>query len=153
MTKLKYCYSHLKSFVFMFWIVSFMFLNHLNIPHTPNSLFPSSFLLFFPNTLPNLFQILHCFMHYKPRQFRSFLSLSFFFLLLRTLPTSLHLEWCATPCILLFQQRNAHYLTSFLNSSNVTDSSFFFMLLLTHWRITSWNKQYFPAFNNLYSSS
>ena len=44
MTKLKYCYSHLKSFVFMFWIVLFMFLNHLNIPHTPNPLFhPISF--------------------------------------------------------------------------------------------------------------
>ena len=44
MTKLKYCYSHLKSFVFMFWIVLLMFLNHLNIPHTPNPLFhPISF--------------------------------------------------------------------------------------------------------------
>ena len=44
MTKLKYCYSHPKSFVFMFWIVSFMFLNHLSIPHTPNPLFhPFSF--------------------------------------------------------------------------------------------------------------
>ena len=44
--KLKYCYSHLKSFVvFMFWIALFMFLNHLIIPHTPNSLFhPISFL-------------------------------------------------------------------------------------------------------------
>ena len=84
MTKLKYCYSHLKSFVFMFWIVSFMFLNHLNIPHTPNSLFPSSFLLFFPNTLPNLFQILYCFMHHKPRQFCPSLSLSFFYFLFHT---------------------------------------------------------------------
>ena len=45
MTKLKYCYSHLKSFVaFMFWVVLFMFLNHLNIPRTPNPLFhPISF--------------------------------------------------------------------------------------------------------------
>ena len=45
MTKLKYCYSHLKSFVvFMFWIALFMFLNHLIIPHTPNPLFhPISF--------------------------------------------------------------------------------------------------------------
>ena len=44
MTKLKYCYSHPKSFVFMFWIVLLMFLNHLNIPHTPNPLFhPISF--------------------------------------------------------------------------------------------------------------
>ena len=44
MTKLKYCYSHLKSFVFMFWIVLLMFLNHLSIPHTPNPLFhPISF--------------------------------------------------------------------------------------------------------------
>ena len=77
--KLKYCYSHLKSFVFMFWIVLFMFLNHLNIPHTPNPLFPSTFLLFFPNAFPNLFQILHCFMHHTPRQFRPSLSLSFFY--------------------------------------------------------------------------
>ena len=44
MTKLKYCYSHLKSFDFMFCIVLFMFLNHLSIPHTPNPLFhPISF--------------------------------------------------------------------------------------------------------------
>ena len=44
MTKLKYCYSHQKSFDFMFWIVLFVFLNHLNIPHTPNPLFhPNSF--------------------------------------------------------------------------------------------------------------
>ena len=74
LTKLKYCYSHLKSFVFMFWIVIFVFLNHLNIPHTPNPLFPSNFLLLFPNTFPNLFQILHCFMYHKPRQFRPSLS-------------------------------------------------------------------------------
>ena len=73
MTKLKYCYSHLKSFVaFMFWIVLFVFLNHLNIQHTPNPLFhPVSF---FPNAFPNLFQILHCFMYYKPRQFSPSLS-------------------------------------------------------------------------------
>ena len=33
-----------KSFVFIFWIVWFMFLNHLNIPYTPNPLFhPISF--------------------------------------------------------------------------------------------------------------
>ena len=79
MTKLKYCYSHLKSFVFMFWIVLFMFLNHLSIPHTPNPLFPSIFLLFFPNAFPNLFQILYCIMYHKPRQFRPSLSLSFFY--------------------------------------------------------------------------
>ena len=137
----------------MLWIVLFMFLNHLSIPYTPNPLFPSNFLLFFPNTFPNLFQILHCFMYHIPRQFRPFLSPFFFFLFLRTLPTSLHLEWCATPCILLFQQRNAHYNTSFSNSSYVLDSSFLFTFLLTHWRITSWNKQSFPVFFNLYSSS
>ena len=49
-------------------------------PTHSKSTFPSNFLLFFPNTLPNLFQILHCFMHHKPRQFRPSLSLSFFFL-------------------------------------------------------------------------
>ena len=90
-------------------------------------------------------------------QTSTILSIPFTFLLLllllSTLPTSLHLECCATPFTLLFQQRNAHYHTAFFNSSNVTDSSFFFMFLLIHWRITSWNKQYFPAFNNLYSSS
>ena len=48
--------------------------NHLNIPHTPNPLFPSNFLLFFPNTFPKLVQILHCFMYHKPRQFRPSLS-------------------------------------------------------------------------------
>ena len=153
MTKLKYCYSH--EILCWFYVLDCIVHVSKSFDHpTPSkSTFPSNFLLLFPNTLPNLFQILHCFMHYKPRQFRSFLSLSFFFLLLRTLPTSLHLECCITPFMLLFQQRNAHNHTSFLNSSNVTDSSFFFMLHLTHWRITSWNKQYFPAFNNLYSSS
>ena len=30
MTKLKYCYSHLKSFDFLFWIALFMFLNHFS---------------------------------------------------------------------------------------------------------------------------
>ena len=73
MTKLKYCYSHLKSFVaFMFWVVLFMFLNHLIIPHTPNPLFhPISFFSSLMQS-PNLFQILHCFIHHTARQFRSF---------------------------------------------------------------------------------
>ena len=48
-------------------------------PTHSKSTFPSNFLLFFPNTFPNLFQILHCFMYHKPRQFRPSLSLSFFF--------------------------------------------------------------------------
>ena len=124
MTKLKYCYSHLKSFVFMFWIVLFMFLNHLSIPHTPNPLFPSNFLLFFPNAFPKFFQILYCFIHHKPRQFRpSQLPFFFFFYyFFYTLPTSLHPECCATPFIHLFQQRNAHSHTSFFNSSHIFDS-------------------------------
>ena len=79
MTKLKYCYSHLKSFDFMFWIVLLMFLNHFSIPHTPNPLFPSNFLHFFPNTFPTLIHILHCFIHHKPRQFRPSLSPFFFY--------------------------------------------------------------------------
>ena len=118
MTKLKYCYSHLKSFVFMFWIVSFMFLNHLSIPYTPNPLFhPISF---FSSRMqsPNLFQILHCFIHHKPRQFRPSLS-PFFFDFFFTRPAILHPERCATPLILLFQQRNAHSHTSFFNSSHI----------------------------------
>ena len=121
MTKLKYCYSHLKSFVFMFWIVSFMFLNHLSIPYTPNPLFhPISF---FSSRMqsPNLFQILHCFIHHKPRQFRPSLS-PFFFDFFFTRPAILHPERCATPLILLFKQRNAHYHTSFFNSSHNFDS-------------------------------
>ena len=121
-------------------------------PTHSKSTFSYNFLLFFPHIFPNLFQILYCFMYHTPRQFRPSLSLSFFHFF-STLPTILHLECCATPFILLFQQRNAHYHTSFFNSRNVPDSSFFFMLLLTHLRITSWNKQYFPAFFNLYSSS
>ena len=131
MTKLKYCYSHLKSFVFMFWIVLFMFLNHLNIPHTPNPLFhPISFFSSLTHSLisfksytvsciTNLDNSVHPF-HFPSSTFSS------------TLPTFLHLECCATPFILLFQQRNAHYHTSFFNSSYVTDSSFFFTFLLTH---------------------
>ena len=43
-------------------------------PTHSKSTFPSNFLLFFPNTFPNLFQILHCFMYHKPRQFRPSLS-------------------------------------------------------------------------------
>ena len=104
MTKLKYCYSHLKSFVFMFWIVVHVFKSFQH-PYTPNPLFPSNFLLSYPNTFPNLFQILHCFIHHKSRQFHPSLSPFFFFLfLLRTLPTSLHLECCATPFMLPFHK-------------------------------------------------
>ena len=91
-------------------------------PHAPNSLFhPVSF---FSSQMqsPNLFQILHCFMYYKPRQFRPSLSPFFFFLFLCTLPTSLHLECCATPFMLPFQRRNAHYHISFFNSSHNFDS-------------------------------
>ena len=73
---------------------------------------------------PNLFQILHCFIDHKPRQFHPspFPFSFFFFLFLRTLPTSVHLECCATPFMLLFKQRNAHYHTSFFNSSHNFDS-------------------------------
>ena len=106
----------------MFWIVLFMFQKSFEHPHTPNPLFPSNFLLFFPNAFRNLFQILHCFMYHKPRQFRPSLSPFFFFLFLCTLPTSLHLECCATPFMLPFQRRNAHYHTSFFNSSHNFDS-------------------------------
>ena len=76
-----------KSFVlFMFWIVLFMFPNHKSIPHTPNPLFPSNFFLSFPNAFPNLFQILHCFIHHKLRQFRSSLSLFFSHFFTQSLP-------------------------------------------------------------------
>ena len=79
MTKLKYCYSHLKSFVvFMFWIVVHVFKSFQH-PYTPNPLFPSNFLLSYPNTFPNLFQILHYFIHHKSRQFHPSLSPFFFF--------------------------------------------------------------------------
>ena len=132
-----------KSFVFMFWIVLFVFLNHLNIPHTPNPLFhPISFFYSLTHSLISFSTI--------PSIPFTFLLL---LLLLTTLTTSLYLEWCATPFILLFRQRNANNHTSFLNSKYDTDSSFFFTLLLIHWRITSWNKQSFPAFVNLYTSS
>ena len=112
MTKLKYCYSHQNSFVFMFWIVLFMFLNHLSIPHTPNPLFhPVSFfssqmhslISFKPYTasyITNLDNSIHPF------------PLLFLLLFLRTLLTFLHPECCATPFILLFQQRNAQSHTS-----------------------------------------
>ena len=41
---------------------------------------------------------------------------------LRTLPTSLHLECCATPFMLPFQRRNAHSHISFFNSSHIINS-------------------------------
>ena len=154
MKKLKYCYSHLKSFDFMFWIVLFMFLNHISIPHTPNPLFhPISF---FTSRMHSLISLKSYTVSYitnldnsvHPFHFPSSTSSSF-----STLTTSLHLECCTAPFMLLFQQRNAHYHTSLLNSSNVLDSSFLFTLLLIHWRITFWIEQTFPAFFNLYSSS
>ena len=44
-----------KSFVFMFWIVIFVFLNHLNIPHTSNPLFhPISFFYSLTHSLISL---------------------------------------------------------------------------------------------------
>ena len=49
-------------------------------PTHSKSTFPSKFLLSFPNTFPNLVQILHCFMHHTPWQFRLFLSPFFFYL-------------------------------------------------------------------------
>ena len=137
----------------MFWIVLFVFLNHLSIQHTPNPLFHPisffsslthfviSFKSYTVSCITHLYNSVHPF---------TFLLLH---LLLRTLPTSLHLECCTTPFMLLFQQRNANNHTSFFNSSYATNLSFFFTLLLTHWRITFWNKQSFPAFFNLYSSS
>ena len=136
----------------MFWIVLFVFLiiwtSHTFQIHFfhPNSFFSSlthsliSFKSYTVSYITNHDNSVH------PFHFPSSSSFSI-------LTTSLHLECCATPLILLFQQRNAHYHTSFFNSSKVTDSSFFFMFLLTHWRITSWNKQFFPGFFNLYSSS
>ena len=49
--------------------------------------FPSNFLPFFPNTFPKLFQILHCFIHHKSRQFCPSLSPFFFyFLIAHSLP-------------------------------------------------------------------
>ena len=130
MTKLKYCYSHLKSFVFMFWIVLFMFLNHLSIPHS-KSAFPSNFLPFFPNAFPNLFQILHCFMHHKPRQFRPSLSPFSFFFFAHSLPVCIHNAVQHHSCF-FFQHINAHNHTAFFNSSKVPDSILFFIFILTH---------------------
>ena len=125
MTKLEYCYSHPKSLVvIMFWIVLYMFLNHSSIQHTPNPLFPSNFLLFFPNTFPNLFQVLHCFVHHKPRQFRPSLSPS-----LSSSTFSSHTPYlsasrmlCNTVHASFIQQRNAHSNTSFFNLSHIFDS-------------------------------
>ena len=110
----------------MFWIALFMFLHHLSTTYS-KSTFSSKFLLFFPNAFPKFFQILYCFIHHKPRQFRPsqlpfFFFFFFFFYFFYTLPTSLHLECCATPFILLFQQRNAHSHTSFFNSSHIFNS-------------------------------
>ena len=48
-------------------------------PTHSKSTFSYNFLPFFPNTLPNLFQIIHCFLYHKPRQFLPSLSLSLFF--------------------------------------------------------------------------
>ena len=57
-------------------------------PIHSKSTFPSNFLLSFPKAFPNLFQIRHCFINHKSRQFRPSLSLSFFsfFFLPHSLP-------------------------------------------------------------------
>ena len=106
----------------MFWIVSFMFLNHLSIPYTPNPLFHPisffsslmhsliSFTSYTASYITNLDNSVHTF-HPSP-------SSTF----LRTLPTSLHLECCATPFMLPFQRRNAHSHISFFNSSHIINS-------------------------------
>ena len=134
----------------MFWIVLFMFLNHLRIPHTPNPLFSSNFLLFFPKKILNSFKpyTVSCIAHSDNSVHPFYPSLSS---TLFTFPTILHLEYCATLFILLFQQRNAHNYTSFFNSSKVPDSNLFFIFLLIHLRITYWIEHTFPLFFSTYT--
>ena len=106
----------------MFWIVLFMFLNHLSIPHTPNPLFhPVSF---FPTQMQSLISFKSYTASYITNLDNSIhpFPLLFLLLFLRTLLTFLHPECCATPFILLFQQRNAQSHTSFFNSSHIFDS-------------------------------
>ena len=89
----------------MFWIVLFMFLNHLSIPYTPNPLFPSNFLLFFSNAFLNLVQILHCFIHHKPRQFRPSLSPFFFyFFFAHSLPVCIQNAVQRHSCFLFYKE-------------------------------------------------
>ena len=111
MTKLKYCYSYLKSFVFMFWIVLFMFLNHLNIPHTPNPLFhPISFFSSLTHSLisfksytvsciTNLDNSVHPF-HFPSSSFHTPYQ-SAFRMLCNTIYTSFSTKKCTLPHILL----------------------------------------------------
>ena len=104
----------------MFWIVLFMFLNHLSIPHTPNPLFhPVSF---FPTQMQSLISFKSYTASYITNLDNSIhpFPLLFLLLFLRTLLTFLHPECCATPFILLFQQRNAQSHTSFFNSSHIS---------------------------------
>ena len=79
-------------------------------PTHSKSTFPSNFLLFFPNTLPNLFQILYCFINHKPRQFRPSLSPFYYFhtpyhsafrMLCNTIYPSFSTKKCTLPHILL----------------------------------------------------
>ena len=111
MTKLKYCYSHLKSFVFMFWIVLFMFLNHLNIPHTPNPLFHSlpffsslthsliSFKSYTVSCITNLDNSVHPF-HFPSSSFHTPYQ-SAFRMLCNTIYISFSTKKCTLPHILL----------------------------------------------------
>ena len=110
MTKLKYCYSHLKSFVFMFWIVLLMFLNHLNIPRTPNplfhpiSFFPSqkhsliSFKSYIVSYITNLDDSVHPF-HFPCSSFHTPYQ-SAFRMLYNTIYPSLSTKKCTLPHIL-----------------------------------------------------
>ena len=134
----------------MFWIALFVFLNHLSIPHIPNPLFhPISF---FSSLTQSLIYFksytVSCIAHSDNSVHPFYPSLSS---TLFTFPTILHLEYCATLFILLFQQRNAHNYTSFFNSSKVPDSNLFFIFLLIHLRITYWIEHTFPLFFSTYT--
>ena len=134
----------------MFWIVLLMFLNHLNIPHTPNPLFHpisffssqihslNSFKSYIVSCITNLDNSVHPF-HFPCSSFHTHYQ-SAFRMLCYTIYPSFSTKKCTLPHIL---------------SQLKLCSRFEFLLHAPSYTLkkTSWNKQSFPAFFNLYSSS
>ena len=110
MTKLKYCYSHLKSFVFMFWVVLFMFLiiwtSHTLQIHFfhPTSFFSSqihslnSFKSYIVSCITNLDNSVHPF-HFPCSSFHTHYQ-SAFRMLCYTIYPSFSTKKCTLPHIL-----------------------------------------------------
>ena len=134
----------------MLWIVLFVFLHHFSIPHTPNPLFHTisflsslthsliSFKSYTVSCITNLDNSFHPF-HFPCSSFHTHYQ-SAFRMLCNTIYASFSTKKCTLPHI-LSQLKLCYRFELFLHVPSYTLKK------------TSWNKQSFPAFFNLYSSS